>query len=216
MAQIFFISGIDTNVGKTIATGFYAQKLMTQGFSVITQKMVQTGCEGIAEDILTHRQLQHIPPTQEDLLGITCPYVFSYPCSPHLAAQLEGKAIDANVIENATACLSEKYDYVLIEGAGGLSVPYSESETILDYLQAHQYPLILVSSGKLGSINHTLLSLEVCFHRGIEVHTLIYNRYPCENQIISQETERYLKHILNKWYPKAVFEVMEYKLIERI
>ncbi|STY61014.1 dithiobiotin synthetase [Mannheimia haemolytica] len=56
MAKVFFITGIDTDIGKTIATGWYAKKLMQQGASVITQKMIQTGCRGIAEDLLIHRK----------------------------------------------------------------------------------------------------------------------------------------------------------------
>ena len=86
--QIIFISGIDTDVGKTIATGFYANKLSAQGLSVMTQKLVQTGCQGIADDIQTHRKIQNLPLQQWDLDGTTCRHIFSYPCSPHLAAKL--------------------------------------------------------------------------------------------------------------------------------
>ncbi|SUB36632.1 dethiobiotin synthase-2 [Pasteurella multocida] len=67
---------------------------MQQGASVITQKMIQTGCRGIAEDLLIHRKIQGIELTEEDKQGITCPYVFDYPCSPHLAAKLEQRTIE--------------------------------------------------------------------------------------------------------------------------
>ena len=89
MGKVIFVSGIDTDVGKTVATGIYAKKLMEQGFSVITQKMIQTGCKNIADDLLVHRKIQGIDLTAEDLQGDTCPYLFEYPCSPHLAAKLE-------------------------------------------------------------------------------------------------------------------------------
>ncbi|PRI66971.1 ATP-dependent dethiobiotin synthetase BioD, partial [Haemophilus influenzae] len=91
MGKVIFISGIDTDVGKTIATGIYAKKLMEQGCSVITQKMIQTGCKNIADDLLVHRKIQGIDLTEEDLQGETCPYVFEYPCSPHLAAKRESR-----------------------------------------------------------------------------------------------------------------------------
>lgn len=206
MDNVIFISGIDTDVGKTIATGLYAKQLMEQGFSVITQKMIQTGCQDIAEDLLVHRKIQGIALTEEDLNGITCPYLFDYPCSPHLAAKRAGKNIDPKTIEKSTALLAEKYDYVLLEGAGGLMVPYNEQETTLDYIQKHDYPLVLVTSGKLGSINHTLLSLEACRTRNIQVQRVLYNLYPEYDPVISEETQRYLKQYLAQHFPKTDFD----------
>lgn len=208
--NVIFIAGIDTDIGKTIATGWYANKLAAQGYSVITQKMVQTGCEGIAADIITHRQIQGIELTDEDKQGITCPYVFAYPCSPHLAARLEQRSIQPEIIEQSTALLCQKYDCVLLEGAGGLLVPYNDTETTLDYIEQHQYPVILVTSGKLGSINHTLLSLEACHYRGIQVISLIYNQFPSTDKLIEQETQAYLQRYLQKHFPKTAFEFLEY------
>ena len=82
--KILFVGGIDTDIGKTVATGWLAAKLMRQGFSVITQKIVQTGCTGISDDILVHRRLQNLPLLPEDTDGTTCPYLFGYPCSPQI------------------------------------------------------------------------------------------------------------------------------------
>ncbi|VEI44978.1 dithiobiotin synthetase [Actinobacillus equuli] len=78
--------------------------------------MIQTGCEGVSSDILHHRQMQNMPLTQEDKDGITCPYLFRYPCSPHLAAEMENITIDTHKIAEASRLLAEKYDYVLLEG----------------------------------------------------------------------------------------------------
>ncbi|MFZ7203078.1 dethiobiotin synthase [Avibacterium avium] len=207
--QVIFISGIDTDVGKTIATGWYAKKLAAQGFSVITQKMIQTGCEEISEDIVQHRKLQGIELLPEDQQGLTCPYLFSYPCSPHLAARLENREIRTALIQQATAQLAAHYDYVLLEGAGGLCVPYDERHTTLDYVAQQQYPLILVTSGKLGSINHTLLSLLACQQYAIPLHALIYNRYPLGDETINRETERYLKNYFHQHFPQGKFLVLE-------
>ena len=80
MGKVLFVSGIDTDIGKSIATGYYAKHLMQQGYSVITQKMVQTGCQDISTDIIVHRKIQGITLTEEDRQGITCPYLFDYPC----------------------------------------------------------------------------------------------------------------------------------------
>lgn len=106
------------------------------------------------------------------------PEIFSYPASPHLASRLDGRAIDFNKMEQATAELSRRYDTVLLEGAGGLMVPLTEDLLTIDYIAQKKYPLIFVTSGKLGSINHTLLSFEAIRHRGIRLDTVMYNLYP--------------------------------------
>ncbi|MDH3001443.1 dethiobiotin synthase [Chelonobacter oris] len=206
--QILFVSGIDTDVGKTLATGFYANRLTAQGLTVITQKLVQTGCQGIAEDIQTHRKIQKIPLQQWDHNGTTCRYVFGYPCSPHLAAAWEGRQLDLEQLTADTQTLSSHYDVVLIEGAGGLAVPLNREITTLDYLARQRYPLILVTSGKLGSINHTLLSLEVCQRRDIPLQAVIYNQYPQIDPIIETETQRYLQGYLARHFPSAEFIMM--------
>lgn len=209
MQNILFISGIDTEVGKTVATGVYAKNLMAQGFSVITQKMVQTGCDNISDDILVHRKIQGIELTEDDLNGNTCPYLFHYPCSPHLAAKIENRQIDASIIDEKTKLLAQRYDYVLLEGAGGLAVPYQADKTTLDFIAERQYPLILVTSGKLGSINHTLLSLMVCQQRNIEVKALIYNRFPEKDKFIEQDSQQYLQQYLQQYSPKTEFILLE-------
>ena len=209
MQNVLFISGIDTEVGKTIATGVYAKNLMAQGFSVITQKMVQTGCDNISDDILVHRKIQGIELTEDDRNGNTCPYLFHYPCSPHLTAKMENRHIDAAIIDEKTKLLAQRYDYVLLEGAGGLAVPYQADKTTLDFIAERQYPLILVTSGKLGSINHTLLSLMVCQQRNIEVKALIYNRFPEKDKFIEQDSQQYLQQYLQQYSPKTEFILLE-------
>lgn len=208
MAKVIFITGIDTHIGKSVATGFYAKCLMQQGYRVITQKMIQTGCKGISEDIIVHRKIQGIELTKEDQAGQTCAYLFDYPCSPHLAAQLQKQEIDAEKIHQMTLKLAEYYDVVLLEGAGGLAVPYNQHDTILDYIVKHHYPIVLVTSGKLGSINHTLLSLKVCKMHNIVVESVIYNLYPTIDEMISQDTQQYLQQYLAREFPNTQFVVM--------
>lgn len=205
MTQVLFISGIDTDVGKTVATGILAKNLAAAGRRVITQKMVQTGCTGIAADLLVHRRIQGIGLLPEDLDGTTCPYVFAHPCSPHLAAALEQRSIDENVITAATKKLAEVYDTVLLEGAGGLTVPYAEGRTLIDYIAAQGYPVVLVTSARLGSINHTLLSLEACRTRGIPVHTLVYNLHGSRDAAIAADTRRYLQTHLAAHFPETAW-----------
>ena len=191
--NVYFISGIDTSVGKTAATGAIAKALAQAGKRVITQKMIQTGCEQVSEDIEEHRRIQGIPFTEEDREGWTCPYIFSYPCSPHMATAKDGRTIDLQVITQATERLRERYEYVLLEGAGGLMVPNDFQSLTIDYIRDQGYPLILVTSGKLGSINHTLLSLFAAEQYGIPVKAIVYNQYPHIDALIEANTLEYLR-----------------------
>ena len=186
---VYFITGIDTDIGKTYATGLVARFLRQRGVSVITQKITQTGTAGtIADDILLHRRLMGIEPLPEDLDGTTCPYLFRFPASPHLAAELENAQIDPKYITDCTARLLEKFDIVLLEGAGGINVPIHRNYLIADYVQEHRYPTIVVTSGRLGSINHTLLTLEAMASRNIPVVGLVFNHYPPPDIVIRDDT----------------------------
>lgn len=203
--KVLFITGIDTNIGKTFATGILARALAEKGKKVITQKMIQTGCTDTSEDIEMHRQLQGIPFTDDDKIGLTCPYIFTYPCSPHMAAARDGRTIDVATITEATRKLQEKYEYVLLEGAGGLMVPNDFNTLAIDYVKEQNYPVVLVTSGKLGSINHTLLSLFACKQYGIEVKALVYNLYPQTDKLIEDNTMEYLTQFLAGEFPGTAF-----------
>lgn len=186
--QVFSITGIDTGIGKTIATGLIARGLAEAGVKVITQKAVQTGCTGISEDIEKHRQLMGVPLFPEDLAGITCSYLYKTPCSPHLAARLEHDTVDATRITAATEELRSRFEVVLLEGAGGLFVPLQEEYTLLDYFTDVGWPVILVTSSRLGSINHTLASLEALRHRNLELAGVVYNNHVATEPHIAEDS----------------------------
>lgn len=205
-APVYFISGIDTGIGKTYATGYLASLWRAQGQKVITQKLVQTGNVGYSEDIDQHRALMGSGYFPEDERKLTMPAIFSYPASPHLASQIDGRAIDFAKIAAATAQLAESYELVLLEGAGGLMVPLTTEMLSIDYIQQQQYPVILVSSGRLGSINHTLLSLEALKSRGLALYALAYNlKDESQDPIISKDTAAYLKNYLSQHFPEALW-----------
>lgn len=204
--NVYFISGIDTDAGKSYATGFLAREWNKNGKRTITQKLIQTGNVGHSEDIDLHRRIMGISFTQEDREGLTMPEIFSYPASPHLASRLDNRPIDFAKIKQATEELSKRYDYVLLEGAGGLMVPLTEEFLTIDYIAQEQYPLIFVTSGKLGSINHTLLSLEAIQKRGIILDTVLYNLYPTvEDTTIQNDTMNFIKAYLEKHFPETKF-----------
>ncbi len=204
--NVFFISGIDTDAGKSYCTGFLAREMSRKGMRVITQKLIQTGNTDCSEDITLHRKIMGIPFTEEDKEGLTMPEIFTYPASPHLASQLDGRPVDLEKIERATRTLASRYDVVLLEGAGGLMVPLTEDFLTIDYVKEMNYPLLFVTSGKLGSINHTLLSLEAIKNREIPLAKVLYNLYPePSDPTIQKNTEEYLKKYVKKNFPETEF-----------
>ena len=148
--KVIVVSGIDTDIGKTVATGLMARWFKDGGINAITMKMAQTGCSGLSEDIIEHRRRASQEMFEEDAMGLTCPYVFPVPCSPHLAARLEGRTIDPEVISGAAEQLAANYDYVLIEGVGGLFVPLNDSVLVIDLIKDKNWPVILVTGPHLG------------------------------------------------------------------
>jgi dethiobiotin synthetase len=205
-APVYFISGIDTGIGKTYTTGYLAKLWNEQGQKTITQKLIQTGNTDISEDIEQHREIMGMGWFPEDQSKLTMPEIFTYPASPHLATQIDGREIDFQKIADATQQLTEKYEVVLLEGAGGLMVPLTTDLLTIDYIAEKKFPVILVSSGRLGSINHTLLSLEALKIRGLELYALAYNlNDESQDALISQDTAAYLKAYLAQNFPKALW-----------
>ena len=193
--NVYFVSGIDTDAGKSYATGFLAREWNKNGQRTITQKFIQTGNVGHSEDIDLHRHIMGIPFTEEDKEGLTMPEIFSYPASPHLASQLDNRPIDFGKIKRATEELSERYDYVLLEGAGGLMVPLTTELLTIDYIAQENYPLIFVTSGKLGSIK-----------RDIVLDTVLYNMYPTpKDKTIQNDTMNFIQNWLKKYFPNTKF-----------
>lgn len=208
MKEIIFVSGIGTNVGKSYATGWLANKLNSEKKNAITLKMIQTGNDGYSEDIDIHRKIMGLPLLDEDKDFTTAPIIMTYPASPHLAAKIDHCTIDLSKIDRSTEKLFEKYDTILMEGAGGLMVPITETYTTIDYIREHNLQLALVTNGQLGSISHTLLALEAIKTRQIKLKYVVYNPYFDEDKIIAEETQKYLGEFLKKNFPETEYLIM--------
>ena len=203
-----FIGGIGTDVGKTFATGWLAREMAAAGHSVITQKLIQTGCIDESEDIRMHRKIMNLPVLTVDHTKITSPFIFKYPASPHLAAEMEDVIIKVELIDEATRLLEKQYKHVLIEGAGGLMTPLKHDYLTIEYVKERKLPTVLVTNGRLGSISDTLLSLYALAHSRIKIFAVIYNPHFDKDRKIAEETRRYLREWVLHHYPDTLWMEM--------
>lgn len=204
--NVYFVSGIDTDTGKSYATAYLARQWRAAGINTITQKFIQTGNVGHSEDIDLHRRIMGTGMLPEDCEGLTFPEVFTYPASPLLASRIDRRSINFAKMQAATATLASRFDRVLLEGAGGLMVPLTADLLTIDYVAQQGYPLIFVTSGKLGSVNHTLLSFEAIERRNIPLAMVAYNLFPdLPDKTIATDTEQYLRDYVARHFPAASF-----------
>lgn len=198
MGRVFFVSGIDTGIGKTVATGAMCRALREAGRDWISVKMVQTGCDGYSEDIDVHREMSGVARFPEDGEGLTAPQIFRFPSSPLLAAKMEGRKVDVRKITEAVNACAAKHETVIVEGAGGLCVPLTEELLSVDVAAREGWELVLVASGRLGAINHTLLSLEAASARGMKIAGVVMNAFPMEEYLLFSDARDAVKRYLAK------------------
>lgn len=180
-----FITGTDTDAGKTVFCAQLLAFLRNKGINAISQKWVQTGWGEMGEmgesnDAEFHASTAGMPRTEP--LDLIVPARFKYPASPHLASKLEGKPVDILAISSALNDLSSRYELVLCEGSGGALVPLSNNLLISDFAAQLGLPSIIVCANKLGCINHCLLTVEALRSRGIEILGIAFTR-------VSRETD---------------------------
>ena len=162
-----FVSGTDTGVGKTVVTAALALALKARGVDVGVIKPVQTG-EGDA------RALKSWVGLAENLEEIA-PFSFRAPLAPLVSARLEGRTLALGEVVARVRALAERHEVVLIEGAGGLLVPVGPGWTIADLAAALGLPLLVVARAGLGTVNHTLLTIEVARRAGLEIAAVVLN-----------------------------------------
>lgn len=198
MGRVYFVSGIDTGIGKTVSVGMMCRALQLEGRDWISVKMVQTGCDGFSEDLDAHRAMAGVGRFPEDEDGLTAPQIFRFPSSPLLAASLEGRKVDLARIASAVKTCAGRHEIVLVEGAGGLCVPLTEDTLTADFVAHQGWPVILVASGRLGAINHILLSLEAAQSRGIPLAGIVMNRFPETDSRLFDDALKAVDRALNK------------------
>ena len=174
--QGYFITGTDTNVGKTVVTACLATLFKSRGEDVGVMKPLETGvdpeCSSSANS--DAKFLIEVSGVQ-DALEEVCPYRLKTPASPYQAARLEGKELDPDKILQRFRALQSKHSMMLVEGVGGLMVPITQRYNVVDLALQVDLPLIIVSRIQMGTLNHTLLTLNAARQHGLKVAGVILN-----------------------------------------
>ncbi len=174
-----FITGTDTGVGKTYVATLIVRSLSEAGCRVGVYKPVASGCwrDG---DVLHSDDADALWAAAGNPgdVEIVCPQRFEAPLAPHLAARAEGKLVDAELLRDGLAAWSDRCDFAIVEGAGGLMSPISDDDFVADLAYEFGYPLVLVAPNTLGVINQTLQTLVTAatFRDGIDVAGIVLNR----------------------------------------
>jgi len=169
-----FITGTDTNVGKTTITAALILALQQQGQSVGALKPLETGVDSRHREQSDTERLRHLLSPTPSFESI-CLYSFPQPLAPLAAARETGLTIDISRIRSHIHKLAQQYSFLLIEGAGGIFTPITHSHTMRDLVAFLDIQCLIVGNTNLGGINHCLLTLEALQHAGITVCGIVLN-----------------------------------------
>ncbi len=189
MPNGFFITGGDTGVGKTVIAGALIRVMRMWGIQACGMKPIETGCSRVGGVLFPSdgMYLKRVARMDEAINHIT-PCCFETPVAPLVASEMEGSEIDIDMIKSEFGLLREKYRTVVVEGIGGVLVPIKRDYFVIDLIRELGLPLIVVSSPSLGTLNHTLLTVNYALREGIRVAGIIINFSKPSNGTIAEQT----------------------------
>jgi dethiobiotin synthetase len=201
----FFITGTDTGVGKTLVTVQIGKAIQSKNISLGAMKPIETGVSSsLVPTVLSDASLLKTTLMITNPMEIISPYRYQTPVAPLLASDLENSPIVPQAIIESYKKLASQYKVVLVEGAGGLLVPINRDYLIADLAKEINLPLIIVSPFRLGTINHTALTIEAARARGLKIEGIIFN---CLEKGQPTEFEKYNPEILEKIYDVPVIAI---------
>ena len=192
-----FITGTDTDVGKTVISAGLALVLRDRGMKVGVMKPVATGCYGGEERLISQDAVFLMEAAQNEYPPLTSPSRFRNPLSPSVAAMLEKKEVDVQGILKSYRQLQKHYDFLIVEGVGGLMVPLKKDYYVANLIHDMGLPIVIVSYAGLGAINHTLLTVDAATIRGLDVRGIIFNRVSVANYSLAELTNPKVIHDLS-------------------
>jgi dethiobiotin synthetase len=185
-----FITGTDTGVGKTIVAAGLVASLRHSGFDIGVMKPVETGFSLRSSDAVFLKKMAGV----KDSLDSICPYRLKHPLSPFTAAKIENVSIRFERIARAYEGLLQNHQALLVEGAGGLLVPITREKMMADLALYLKLPVLIISRTGLGTINHTLLSVEAAKQRGVEVAGVIFNHLGPRRGLAERTNPSIIRH----------------------
>ncbi|MGH7795992.1 MAG: dethiobiotin synthase [Candidatus Binatia bacterium] len=188
-----FFTGTDTGVGKTFVAASLAAYLRERGYRVGVMKPVETGCPErngtlIPEDALRLKEASGCAEPIEKI----CPYRFSEPLAPSIAAERASQKIDVDHLLATYGEIAAASDVTLVEGAGGLMVPLLPSYTFADFARVLKLPLVVVAANRLGAINHLLLTVEHASCKGLIMLGYVLNRISNDTSLAAETNRKVL------------------------
>ncbi len=187
-----FITGTDTGVGKTVVAAAIAITLKRKGIDVGVMKPLQSGGDNDADILMKAAGVA-------DEKSLVVPYRFNEAVAPTLAARIEGIEIDLDVIKGSYSKLAKRHDVMIVEGAGGVMVPVLESgkeSFLFSDLAVHMgLQIVIVARSGLGTINHTLLTIDHAKRKGLDLAGVIINGYPRSPGISEENNPRIIEDI---------------------
>ena len=196
MTKGFFITGTDTGVGKTVIAAGLASFYRQLGMRVGVMKPIESGCKRLEDglypqDALFLKKISASP----DGLDQIVPYRLEHPVTPSVAAEMEGIEIDLNEVKRIYQQLERNYDLMLVEGVGGLLAPLYKRLTSVDLVRLLGIPLIVVARNTLGTINHTLLTVEHARQCGLTLVGIIINNCDPDPDVSSETNPGVIKQL---------------------
>jgi dethiobiotin synthetase len=191
------VTGTDTGVGKTLIAGAIAAWFRAQGLRTGVLKLAATGCVRRREGLVSEDAefLAHCADAGEPL-DIIAPQRFVEPLAPAVAAQRAGVDLDWTSIQRSLDLIARNNDVIVVEGVGGIMVPMDSKHTVLDVAAWLNLPAVVDARPALGTINHTLLTLEALPSRNVPVAGVVVNRYPTDTPDLATETN---PRAIEKW-----------------
>lgn len=189
-----FVTGTDTGVGKTLAAAALARFLAGRGVRTGVMKPVESGVadpDGLGDD----GRLLCWAAGVEAQASLVSPYRFAEALAPSLAAELQGTTVDPDRLTGAARQLAEQCDFLIVEGAGGLLAPLARHLLVADLACRLGFPALIVCRAGLGTLNHTLLTLEAARKRKLPVAGLLINGMPENPGLAEQHAPRMLTEL---------------------
>jgi len=207
-AKGLFVTGTDTAVGKTLIAGGIAKLLFAQGHKVGVFKPVASGCKHQYEGLVNEDAsfLRECSNCDLELSQIS-PVGYVTPAAPIVCEDFEGRAVDFCAVENAYREICLDSDVVIVEGIGGVRVPISTGVDLLDLAKAFDLPVVIVTRPNLGTINHTLLTIDAVRGAGLELAGVVISGYDAANASLAEET---LPGVLEEWGQVEILSIVPY------